>query len=58
MKGEYFEFEEFHISESVGLAFHGFDLVVGALQGAGGDGVIIVGQDPGPVGRQGIGEPL
>ena len=49
MESEDFEFEEFVVSESVGLAFHGFDFVVGAFQGAGRDGVVVVGQDAGLV---------
>jgi len=32
MDGHDFEFEEFHISESIGHTFHGFDFVVGAFQ--------------------------
>ena len=53
MKGQDFEFEEFQVTEAVGLAFHGFDLVIGALQGAGGDGVVIPGQaDDGAAGLQ------
>jgi hypothetical protein len=31
-----FKFEKFAITEAIGLTFHGFDLVVGALQGADG----------------------
>ena len=38
-------FEEFLITEAVGLMFHGFDFVVGAFQAAGGDRVIVVGQN-------------
>ena len=56
MNGFYLELEEVHISEAICLPFHGLDLVVGALQGAGGDGVIVVGQDAGSVGHEGIGK--
>ncbi len=38
------EGEEFKISISVRLALHGLDLVVGCLQGSGGNGMVIVGQ--------------
>ena len=40
-----FEFEEFMISEPVGLLWHGFDFVVGSFQGTGGYGVIIISQE-------------
>ena len=33
------------VSESVGLAFHGLDFVVGAFQGSGRDGVVVPGED-------------
>ena len=46
MYGEDFEHEKLRVSESVGLAFHGLDLVVGALQRAGGDGMPKVSQEP------------
>jgi hypothetical protein len=46
--GHDFEFEEFQISEAIGLTFHGFDFVVGAFKGSGGDGVVVIGQDAGP----------
>jgi hypothetical protein len=36
MDTEDFQLEELVIAESVGLAFHGLDLVVGAFQRAGG----------------------
>ena len=45
MESQDFAFEEFLVTEAVGLMFHGFDFVVGAFQGAGGDRVIVVGQD-------------
>jgi len=32
MDSKDFEFKEFRISEAVGLAFHGFDFVVGSFQ--------------------------
>jgi hypothetical protein len=40
-----FEFEEFMISEPVGLWLHGFDFVVGSFQGTGEYGVIIISQE-------------
>ena len=58
METEDFEFEELVIAEAIGLAFHGLDLVVGALQGAGGDRVVVVGQDALAVFGQGVGELL
>ena len=45
MYSEDFEHEEFGVSESVGLAFHGFDFVVGAFQRAGRDGIVVPGED-------------
>ena len=54
MGGHDLEFEESHIPEAVGLPFHGLDLVVGAFQGASGDRVIIVGQEPTLVRCEGI----
>ena len=45
MDGVDFEFEELDVAEAVGLAFHGFDFVVGALEGGGGDGVIVPVED-------------
>jgi hypothetical protein len=39
-----FQLEEFMVAETVGLAFHELDLGVGALQAAGRDRAIIVGQ--------------
>ena len=32
MECVYFEFEEFVVTESVGLSFHGFDFVVGSFE--------------------------
>jgi hypothetical protein len=40
-----FEFEEFMISEPVGLLLHGLDSVVGFFQGIGEYGVIIISQE-------------
>jgi hypothetical protein len=51
-----FEFEKFLVPESVSLALHGFDLVVGPFQGAGGDRIIIVGQDAPAMEGQGFSE--
>ena len=56
MKCQDFEFEEFLVPEAVGLAFHGFDFIIGPFQGAGGDGVVIVSQDAPAVEGQGLGE--
>lgn len=56
MDGFYLEFEEVHVPEAICLPFHGFDLVVGPLEGSSGDGVIVVGQDAGPVSHEGIGK--
>jgi hypothetical protein len=53
MNSHDFEFKEFEVSKAIGLSFHGFDLVVGALQGSGGDGVVIVGQDAGSMSGHG-----
>jgi hypothetical protein len=58
MDAEGFEPEEFGISESIGLAFHGFDFVVGAFQGAGRDGVVVPGQDTEGVEAERLGELL
>ena len=33
------------VTKAVGLTFHGFDLVVGAFQRAGGNGVVVVGKE-------------
>lgn len=44
------------LSESVGLALHGFDLVVGAFQGAGGDWVVVPGKDAEGVEAERLGE--
>jgi len=58
MDAEDFEPEEFGISESIGLAFHGFDFVVGAFQGAGRDGMVVPGQDTEGVEAERLGELL
>jgi hypothetical protein len=65
VNAEDFEFEELGISKSVGLAFHRFDLVVRAFQGAGRDRVVVSGQNPSGVQSKhrhvrgfGIGDPL
>ena len=58
MEAEDFEFEELGITEAVGLALHGFDLVVGALQRAGRDAVIVVIQNAFLVGLERVGELL
>lgn len=51
MNGYDFEFEEFEISEAIGLPFHGFDFVVSSFERSGGNGIVIIGQDAGPVSR-------
>lgn len=56
MESQDFEFEEFQVAEAIGLALHGLDLVVGALQGSGGYGVIIVSQDPKTMQGHSLGE--
>jgi len=40
------QFEEGTISEPVGLSFHGLDLGIGPFQGACGNPIVVVGQDP------------
>ena len=40
-----FQFEELHISKAICLSFHDLDLVVGALQGGSGNGVVVIGKD-------------
>lgn len=58
MDSEDFESEELVVSEAIGLAFHGFDLVVRAFQGARGNGVGVVGQDSQRMKTEGPGEVL
>ena len=58
MDAEDFEFEEIVVTETLCLALHGFDLVVGPFHRAGRDLHIIVVQQPTPVRRQGLGQPL
>ena len=58
MDAEDFEHEEFGISESVGLAFHGFDSVVAAFQRSGRDGVVVPRQDAEGVETERLGELL
>jgi hypothetical protein len=50
------EGEEFSVAKSVVLAVHGFDFVIGAFEWAGGDGVVVPGQNSGGVGEEGAGE--
>jgi hypothetical protein len=38
-----FEFEEFGVTEDIGLSFHGFDFVVVTFQWCGGDWIVVVG---------------
>ena len=56
METQDFEFEEFLVAEAVSLTFHGLDFVIGALQGTGGNGVIIKSQDAPAKKGQGLGE--
>ena len=56
MQAKDFEFEELAIAEAIGLAFHGLDFVVDAFQGAGGDAVVVEGEDALAVFLQGAGE--
>jgi hypothetical protein len=49
MKGQNLRIEEFHISKSISLPLHGFNLVVGPFQRTGGDEEIIVSKDAGLV---------
>jgi len=56
VNGHDFEFEEFEISEAVGLPFHGFDFVIGSFKRSCGNGIVVIGQDAGPVSSQGMGE--
>ena len=58
MYSEDFEHEEFGVSEPAGLAFHGFDLVVGAFQRARRDGVVVPSEDAPGVEAEGLGELL
>jgi hypothetical protein len=56
MKGIDFEVEELLVTVSVGLAFHGFDFIVGAFQRAAGYGVIVIVQEAGMIGAKRLGE--
>src|ERR1035437_10767906 len=56
MEAKQFEAEEFLVAVAVGHAFEVFDLVVGALQGSGGDGVIVPCQNAVAEAFQGLGE--
>ena len=56
MEAQDFQFEELPIAEAIGLALHGFDLVVGALQGARRDPVGVIVQYPLLMLLQGVGE--
>ena len=53
-----FQDEELVVTKAVGLAFHGLDLVVGAFQGTGGNGVVVVGQQAVGVEAKGSGKLL
>ena len=55
MESQDFEFEKFKITESIRLAFHSFDFIIGTLQGSGGDWIVIVSQDAGAIQGQGFG---
>ena len=56
MKRQDFEFEECMVTEAVGLALHGFDLVVSRFQGTGGVGVIIALKSLRPTPREDLSE--
>jgi hypothetical protein len=45
MESQDLELEELGVAKSVGLPLHGLDLVVDALEGASGNGVVIPRQD-------------
>jgi len=50
------EFEVLHVPEAAGLTFKDLDLVVHAFERAGGDGVIVPGEEAKAVGAKGFGE--
>jgi len=56
VRGIDLEGEEFKISISIRLALHGFNLVVGCLQRSGGDGMVVVAQECGPMSGKSLGE--
>src|SRR5271157_351635 len=56
VRGIDLEGEEFKISISISLALHGFDLVVGGLQRSCGDGIVVVGEECGPMSSKSLGE--
>ena len=56
MDAEDFQAEELLISESISLAFHGFDFVVGSFQRPGRDGMVVVGQDALGMEAKGLGK--
>ena len=58
MDGHDFEFEEIHIPESVSLLLQSLDLVVGALQGARGNRMVVVGEQSTLVDCERLGEVL
>jgi hypothetical protein len=43
------QLEKFFISEAIRLPLHSFDLVVGAFKRSSRDGIIIIGENPGPM---------
>ena len=57
MNGDDFEFEEFHISESIGVTFHDLDFVVCVFQGCRRDAVKIISEDSRLKGCDGVGKP-
>jgi len=54
VRGMDLEGEEFKIPISISLALHGLDLVVGCLQRSCGDGIVVVGQEWGPMSSKGL----
>ena len=56
MDAEDFESQELWISESISLAFHGFDFVVGSFQRPSRDGMVVVSQDAPGVEAKGFGK--
>ncbi len=45
MESEDFKFEEFLVAKALGLSLHRFDFVLDSFQRAGGDGIVVPGED-------------